>query len=130
MRKHQRCVVIEVADVAGVVSDAADQQHADDGAAAIQLANSGSGTPNTVILGSLPVLEGTYAGLLNNTDGNGVVQMRAPAGTLTVPGLAIGQSNSGLWAPSATALAMSANGGEVLRITQGGVVTLGGASAI
>jgi|GEM_PF-986715 len=98
------------------------------GAAAIQLANSGSGTPNTVILGSLPVLEGTYAGLLNNTDGNGVVQMRAPAGTLTVPGLAIGQSNSGLWAPSATALAMSANGGEVLRITQGGVVTLGGAS--
>jgi len=98
------------------------------GAAAIQLANSGSGTPNTVILGSLPVLEGTYAGLLNNTDGNGVVQMRAPAGTLTVPGLAIGQSNSGLWAPSATALAMSANGGEVMRITQGGVVTLGGAS--
>ncbi|NDG49925.1 MAG: hypothetical protein EBY30_13025, partial [Rhodospirillales bacterium] len=94
----------------------------------IQLANSGSGTPNTVILGSPPVLEGTYAGLLNNTDGNGVVQMRAPAGTLTVPGLAIGQSNSGLWAPSATALAMSANGGEVLRITQGGVVTLGGAS--
>jgi hypothetical protein len=100
----------------------------DNGAGAIQLANSDTGTPNTVIIGSPPVLEGTYAGLLNNTDGNSVVQMRAPTGTLTKPGLAIGQSNSGLWAPSATALAMSTNGGEMLRLTQGGVVTLGGPS--
>ncbi|MEI7464019.1 MAG: glycosyl hydrolase family 28-related protein [Burkholderiales bacterium] len=98
------------------------------GAGAIHLANSATGTPNTVIMGSPPVLEGSYAGLLNNTDGNGVVQMRAPAGSMTMPGLAIGQSNSGLWVPSATALAMSANGSEMLRLTQGGAVTLGGAS--
>lgn len=97
------------------------------GSGAIQLFNATAGTPNTVILGSPPVLEGTYAGILNNTDGNGVVQMRAPTGTATVPGLAVGQSNSGLWAPSGTALAMASNGSEMLRLTQGGAVTLGGA---
>ena len=89
------------------------------GSGAIQLANSGSGMPNTVILGSLPLLEGSHAGLLHNTDGNAVVQMRAPSGSLAAPGLGIGQSNSGLWAPSATALAMSANGSEMLRLGQG-----------
>jgi hypothetical protein len=97
------------------------------GSGAIQLANSGSGMPNTVILGSLPLLEGSHAGLLHNTDGNAVVQMRAPSGSLAAPGLGIGQSNSGLWAPSATALAMSANGSEMLRVGQGSAVTLGGA---
>ena len=97
------------------------------GSGAIQLANSGSGMPNTVILGSLPLLEGSHAGLLHNTDGNAVVQMRAPSGSLAAPGLGIGQANSGLWAPSATALAMSANGSEMLRLAQGSAVTLGGA---
>ena len=36
MREHQRCVVVEVAHMAGVVGDAADQQHADEGAATVQ----------------------------------------------------------------------------------------------
>jgi hypothetical protein len=96
------------------------------GSGAIQLFNASAGTPNTVILGSPPVLEGTYAGILNNTDGNGVVQMRAPGGTTAVPGLGVGQSNTGLSTPSGSSLAMSANGSEMLRLTQGSAVTLGG----
>ena len=100
------------------------------GAAAIQVDNAASGTANRVHLGSPPVLEGTYAGILSNTDGNGAVQMRAPGGSVTRPGMAVGQENSGVLAPSGTALAMAANGAEMLRLTQGGSVTLGAATGV
>jgi len=95
------------------------------GSAAIQLDNGGSGA-NRVHLGSPAVLEGSFAGTLNNSDGNGVVQMRGPAGVTSKPGVAVGQANTGLTS-SSTALAMVANGAEMLRLTQGGSVTLGAA---
>ena len=97
-------------------------------APAIQVDNAASGTPNRVHLGTPPLLESLNANSLNNTDGNGVVQGRAPAGSTSKPGLAVGQDNSGLAAPSGQSLTLSANGAEMLRITQGGTVTLGAAS--
>lgn len=93
-------------------------------APAIQVDNA-TGTPNRVHLGTPPILESANANILNNTDGNGVVQGRAPAGSVAKPGLAVGQDNSGVAAPSGQSLALSANGAEMLRITQGGSVTLG-----
>jgi len=98
------------------------------GAAAIQVENAPSGTPNRVHLGTPPLLESAFANTVNNTDGNGVVQSRAPAGSTTKPGLAVGQDNSGLAAPSGQSVTLSANGAEMMRITQGGVVTLGAAA--
>ncbi len=98
------------------------------GSAAIQVDNAASGSPNRVYLGTPPLLEGTFGTIVNNTDGNGVVQGRAPAGSTSKPGLAVGQDNSGMAAPSGQSLTLSANGAEMLRITQGGTVTLGAAS--
>lgn len=98
------------------------------GAAAIQVDNAASGTPNRVHLGTPPLLEGAFGTIVSNTDGNGVVQSRAPAGSTTKPGIAVGQDNSGVAAPSGQSLTLSANGAEMLRITQGGTVTLGAAS--
>ncbi len=95
------------------------------GSPAIQLDNGPSGA-NRVHLGSPALLEGSFAGTLNNSDGNGVVQMRGPAGITSKPGLAVGQDNTGLTS-SSTALALVANGSEMLRLTQGGSVTLGAA---
>jgi len=98
------------------------------GSAAINVANAASGGVNRVHLGTPPVLEGTYAGILQNSGTNGVVQMRAPAGASAAPGLAVGQDNTGLSAPTGTSLALTANGAEVARVAQSGTVTLGGAS--
>jgi hypothetical protein len=98
------------------------------GSAAINVANASSGGVNRVHLGTPPVLEGTYAGILQNGGTNGVVQMRAPAGGTPVPGLAVGQDNTGLSAPTGTSMALSANGAEIARVAQSGTVTLGGAS--
>ena len=97
-------------------------------APAIQVDNAPGGTPNRVHLGTPPILESAFANILHNTDGNGVVQSRAPAGSTTRPGIAVGQDNSGMAAPSGQSVTLSANGAEMLRITQGGAVTLGAAS--
>jgi hypothetical protein len=50
-----------------------------------------------------------------------------PAGRAARPGLAVGAADSGFFAPSATALAASVGGVEVLRATASGGVTLGAA---
>ena len=97
-------------------------------APAIQVDNAATGTPNRVHLATPPLLESSFANILNNTTGNGVVQSRAPAGTTARPGMAVGQDNSGLAAPSGQSVTLSANGAEMLRLTQGGAVTLGAAS--
>ena len=98
-----------------------------DGSAAIHVANVASGTPNQVFLGSPPILSGGGAGPLVNGSTNGFVAMMAPAGRVSRPGLMIGNTSAGLFAPSATELAAVANGVEVLRATASGTVTLGGA---
>jgi Pectate lyase superfamily protein len=97
-------------------------------AAAIHLADSGAAAPNTVYLGSPALLEGPPApGPLVNAGTNGVLSTQAPAGRAARPGLAVGGSDAGLFAPSATSLAASVGGSEVLRATAGGGVTFGGA---
>ena len=97
-------------------------------AAAIHLADSGAAAPNTVHLGSPPLLEGPPApGPLVNGGTNGVLSKQAPAGRAARPGLAVGGADAGLFAPSATSLAASVGGAEVLRANAGGGMTLGGA---
>lgn len=94
------------------------------GSPAIQLDHAPAGA-NRVHLGSPPVLEGSFAGLLSNSDGNGLVQMRGPGGSIAKLGLAVGQDNTG-FAGASNVLSMVANGTEMLRLTQGASVTMGG----
>ena len=97
-------------------------------AAAIHLADSGAAAPNTVYLGSPALLDGPPTpGPLVNTGTNGILSKQAPAGRAARPGLAVGGPDAGLFAPSATTLAAAVGGGEVLRATAAGSVTLGGA---
>ncbi|GAA0568829.1 hypothetical protein GCM10009416_03850 [Craurococcus roseus] len=98
-------------------------------AAAIHLADSGAAAPNAVHLGSPPLLEGPPTpGPLVNTGTNGVLSKQAPAGRAARPGLAVGSADAGFFAPSATSLAASVGGAEVLRASAGGGVTMGGAA--
>ncbi|MDI3309380.1 MAG: glycosyl hydrolase family 28-related protein [Acetobacteraceae bacterium] len=96
------------------------------GAAAIHLADSGAAAPNTVYLGSPPLLEGPNPGPLTNTGSNGILAMQAPAGRAGRPGLMLGGTDTGLFAPASGTLAGAAGGTEVLRATAAGTVTLGG----
>ncbi|MBX6743655.1 MAG: hypothetical protein IRY87_16600 [Acetobacteraceae bacterium] len=96
------------------------------GAAAIHLADSGAAAPNTVYLGSPPLLEGPNPGPLTNTGSNGILAMQAPAGRAGRPGLMLGGTDTGLFAPATGTLAGAAGGTEVLRATAAGTVTLGG----
>ncbi|MBW6400897.1 hypothetical protein KPL78_23760 [Roseomonas sp. HJA6] len=99
-----------------------------DGSAAIHLANVASGTPNVVYLGSPALLGNGNSGPFVNSGTNGYVSLGAPAGRSDRPGLQVGVDNSGLFAPSATEVAASAAGIEVLRASSSGVISLGGAS--
>jgi len=96
------------------------------GAAAIHLANAVSNTPNRVNLGAAPLLETANLGPLFNAGSNGSVGLMAPAGEAARPGLSVGQSDTGLYRPSAATLAATAGGAEVLRAA-GGSLTLGAA---
>mgnify|MGYP002621706536 CR=1 FL=1 len=96
------------------------------GAAAIHLADSGASAPNTVYLGSPPLLEGPNPGPLTNGGSNGILAMQAPAGHAGRPGLMLGGTDTGLFAPAAGILAGAAGGVEVLRATAAGTLTLGG----
>lgn len=96
------------------------------GAVAIHLADSGAGAPNTVYLGSPPLLEGPNPGPVTNSGSNGILAMQAPAGRAGRPGLMLGGADTGLFAPATGILAGSAGGVEVLRATAAGTVTLGG----
>jgi hypothetical protein len=98
-----------------------------DGSAAIHLAHVASGNPNAVFLGSPALLGNGNGGPLANGGSNGHVASGAPAGRLDRPGLALGQDNSGLFAPSANEVAASAAGIEVLRLSATGAATIGGA---
>jgi hypothetical protein len=97
------------------------------GAAAIHLADSGAAAPNAAYLGAPPLLEGGTAGPLVNTGTSGILAMGAPAGRAARPGLMLGGTDTGLFAPAASSLAAAAGGVEVLRATASGTVTLGGA---
>lgn len=97
------------------------------GAAAIHLVNAATGVPNRVNLANTPLLEAGNSGPLVNASSNGSVGVQAPAGEAVRPGLAIGQSDTGLFQPSATTLAATAAGGEVLRLAAGSS-TIGGAT--
>lgn len=96
------------------------------GAPAIEVANAATGEPNRVMLGSPPILEAATPGPLNNTTGNGAVQMQGPAGRAARPGVATGEDTTGMFNPTAGAVALAAGGQEVLRGTAAGV-TLGAA---
>ena len=97
------------------------------GAAAIQIADSGAGTPNAVYLGSPPLLEPGSGGLLVNGGTNAILASGAPAGKAANPGLTLGSTDTGLFLPASGALAASAGGTEVLRATSSGGITLGAA---
>lgn len=99
-----------------------------DGSAAIHLANVASGTPNAVYLGSPAMLGNGNAGPTMNSGTNGHVALGAPAGRIDRPGVMIGATDNGFFAPSSTELAASIAGVEVMRAASGGTVTLGGAS--
>ena len=99
-----------------------------DGSAAIHVANVAAGTPNAVHLGCPALLGNGNAGPLLNTGTNGHVALGAPAGRIDRPGVMVGFDNLGFFAPSATELAASAAGVEVLRASSAGTITLGGAS--
>ncbi len=96
------------------------------GAAAIHLTDTGAAAPNTVHLGSPPLLEGTGSGVLVNAGTNGILASSAPAGRVGRPGLTVGASDTGLFLPSPGTLAAAAGGNEVLRATAAGGLTLGG----
>lgn len=97
-------------------------------AAAIHLADSGAAAPNAVYLGSPALLEGPPTpGPVVNAGTNGILASQAPAGRSARPGLAVGGSDAGFFAPSATSLAAAVGGAEVLRANAGGGVTIGGA---
>ncbi|MBR0650742.1 hypothetical protein GXW78_13780 [Roseomonas terrae] len=99
-----------------------------DGSAAIHLADVPTGTPNAIYLGSPPLLTGGGSGPVLNSGSNGHMTLGAPSGRLDRPGVTLGFENSGLFAPSATEVAVSAAGVEVLRAASTGTLTLGGAS--
>ncbi|MBL6458622.1 hypothetical protein JMJ55_25105 [Belnapia sp. T6] len=94
------------------------------GAAAIQIADSGAATPNAVYLGSPPLLEN--GGTVVNAGTNATLAMAAPAGRAARPGLMVGGTDTGLFLPASGSLAAAAGGAEVLRATATGGVTLGG----
>lgn len=97
------------------------------GAAAIHVADSGAAAPNAVYLGAPPLLEGPSPGPLVNAGTNGILAKGAPAGRAARPGLMLGGTDTGLFAPAAATLAAAAGGSEVLRATATGTITLGGA---
>lgn len=97
------------------------------GAAAIHLANAGTGAPNRVNLASPPLLEAANIGPVFNAASNGSVGVQTPAGEAARPGLSVGQNDTGLFRPAAGILSASAAGGEVLRMA-GGTVMIGGAT--
>jgi hypothetical protein len=97
------------------------------GAAAIHLANAGTGTPNRVNLASPPLLETANLGPVSNAGSNGSVGVQTPVGEAARPGLSVGQNDTGLFRPAAGVLGASAAGGEVLRLGIG-TATIGGAS--
>ncbi|RYI99717.1 MAG: hypothetical protein EON47_15945, partial [Acetobacteraceae bacterium] len=97
------------------------------GAAAIQIADSGAGTPNAVYLGSPALLEPGSGGLLVNGGTNAILATGAPAGKAANPGLTLGSTDTGLFLPASGSLAGSAGGTEVLRATSSGGITLGAA---
>ncbi|WP_431267285.1 glycosyl hydrolase family 28-related protein [Dankookia sp. P2] len=94
------------------------------GATAIALADSGAAAANQLYLGSPPLLEGGNGGALANTSTNGTVALGAPAGRAARPGLALGSTDTGLFQPTAGALAAAAGGAELLRASAG-AMTLG-----
>lgn len=97
------------------------------GSAAVHLAASGANPPNRVNLAATPLLEGvTNNGPLLNAGTNGGVGVLAPAGSVARPGLALGAGDAGLSQPAAGALAASAGGAELLRLSAG-LATLGAA---
>ena len=96
-----------------------------DGSAAIHLANVNVGTPNQVYLGSPALLGNGNGGPLINPNTTGFVASAAPAGRVDRPGLMIGNDSTGIYQPSANALALSANGAELMRVAPGST-TLGG----
>jgi hypothetical protein len=100
------------------------------GSAAIHLVNVASGTPNVVHLGSPAMLGNGNSGPLMNGGTNGHVALGAPAGRTDRPGVMVGTENCGIFAPSASELAASASGVEVLRASSIGDVTLGGAPGL
>ncbi len=108
------------------------------GSSAIHLANAPVGHEQRVHLGSPALLEGTTAGPLANGGTNAVVQVAGagggggvsfpvPAGSAAAPSVSVGAANTGLFQPAANQLGIAANGAEVMRATQGGPTTVGGA---
>lgn len=97
------------------------------GATAIYLADSGSGTANQLYLGAPPLLERGNGGALVNAGTNALCAAGAPAGRVARPGLALGSADTGLFQPGTGSLALAAGGAEVLRATSAGTVTLGDA---
>jgi len=98
------------------------------GAVAVQVADSGAAAPNAVYLGSQPLLEAGNGGPLTDAGGtNAVFALGAPAGRAARPGLALGGTDTGLFQPAGGGLAAAAGGAEVLRATAAGAVTLGAA---
>ncbi|MEI6162109.1 MAG: glycosyl hydrolase family 28-related protein, partial [Roseococcus sp.] len=89
------------------------------GAAAIHLANAASGTPNRVNLASPPLLETANPGPVFNASSNGSIGVQAPAGEAARPGVSVGQNDTGLFRPTASAIAATAAGSEVLRMASG-----------
>ncbi len=95
------------------------------GAAAMQIADSGAATPNAVYLGSPPLLEN--GGTVVNSGTNAVLATGAPAGRAARPGLTLGSADTGLFLAGAGTLGAAAGGAEVLRASASGGITLGGA---
>jgi len=96
------------------------------GAAAIHLANTISGTPNRVNLASAPLLETANPGPVFNAGSNGSVGLQAPAGEAARPGLSVGQTDTGLFRPAAGTLGAAVAGAEMLRVASG-TLSLGAA---
>ncbi len=97
------------------------------GAPAIFLANVASGTPNALYLGSLPLLENNNGGPLANGGSNAILASSAPGGTTANPGVMVGTTDTGLYAPINGVFAATAGGVEILRANAGGGITLGAA---
>jgi len=91
------------------------------GAAAIHLANAGTGTANRVNLASAPLLETAVLGPLFNAGTNGSVGVQGPAGEAARPGVSIGQNDTGLFRPAVGSLGAAAGGSEMLRAASGSV---------
>ena len=96
------------------------------GAAAIHLVHAASGVPNRVNLASPPLLETAIPGPLFNAGSNGSVGLHAPSGEAGRPGMAVGQTDTGLFRPAAAILAAAAGGVEMLRAASG-TLSLGAA---